>query len=79
MEWAGGGKGGGIQSWARGLKLIAVSFPEQLDTSRFLRNVAALLQVPEGCEFVWQTDGRPMSGDIGKVCVWVGGWVGVHI
>jgi hypothetical protein len=28
---------------------------------------------------VWQTDGRPMSGDIGKVCGGVGGWVGMHI
>jgi Fe-S-cluster-containing hydrogenase component 2 len=64
MEWAGGGRGGGIQSWARGLKLIAVSFPEQLDTSRFLCNVAALLQVPKGCEFVWQADVRPMSGGV---------------
>lgn len=49
------------------LKLVAISCPDGdnvLDyLERLYRHIAPL---PDGLHLIWQTDGRPMSGDIGK-------------
>ena len=46
------------------LKLVAVSCPDGPDHLDYLRNLHEILQ-PDPAVLVWQTDGRPMSGDIG--------------
>lgn len=47
------------------LKLLAISCPDHPKLISYLRDLAALvLPTPE--VLIWQTDGRPMSGDIGK-------------
>lgn len=52
------------------LKLVAVSFPDpgsNLELSKFLRQTSSVLSnLPQTTELIWQTDGRPMSGDIGR-------------
>ncbi|MDB9497047.1 LdpA C-terminal domain-containing domain [Spirulina major CS-329] len=46
------------------LKLLAISCPDHPDLLPYLQSVADLLgSLP--CALLWQTDGRPMSGDIG--------------
>lgn len=52
------------------LKLLAVSFPnvgtdEEL-TETLLGIYEILSNIPRHMHLVWQTDGRPMSGDIGR-------------
>jgi Fe-S-cluster-containing hydrogenase component 2 len=47
------------------LKLIAVSCPDGADLTHYLWKIAHLMQ-PAPATLIWQTDGRPMSGDIGK-------------
>jgi Fe-S-cluster-containing hydrogenase component 2 len=46
------------------LQLVAVSCPDHPDLIDYLRSIAAWIS-PLPCTLVWQTDGRPMSGDIG--------------
>jgi Fe-S-cluster-containing hydrogenase component 2 len=46
------------------LKLLAISCPDHPDLLPYLRSLAAILD-PLPCALLWQTDGRPMSGDIG--------------
>lgn len=46
------------------LKLIAVSCPDGEGLIDYLRSLYDLMQ-PLPCPLIWQTDGRPMSGDIG--------------
>lgn len=46
------------------LKLVAVSCPDGEGLIEYLRTLYDLLS-PLPCPVVWQTDGRPMSGDIG--------------
>lgn len=52
------------------LKLVAVSFPDagsDDELERYLVMMARVLEdLPEYIELIWQTDGRPMSGDIGR-------------
>ncbi|MGH8001753.1 MAG: circadian clock protein LdpA [Brasilonema sp.] len=53
-----------ILPWVERLKLVAISCPDgdgMIDYLHALHNVIA----PIPCALVWQTDGRPMSGDIG--------------
>ena len=53
-----------ISPWVGQLKLIAISCPDgegMLDYLRLLQEIIA----PLPCPLIWQTDGRPMSGDIG--------------
>lgn len=53
-----------ILPWVGQLKLIAISCPDgegMLDYLRLLEEIIA----PLPCPLIWQTDGRPMSGDIG--------------
>lgn len=46
------------------LQLVAVSCPDHPDLTDYLRSIAHWIS-PLPCSLVWQTDGRPMSGDIG--------------
>lgn len=46
------------------LKLVAISCPDGEDLVDYLRSIHRLVAVHQGA-IVWQTDGRPMSGDIG--------------
>jgi Fe-S-cluster-containing hydrogenase component 2 len=52
------------------LKLVAVSFPDpgtDQQLAGYLKMMAGVLgNLPDSMELVWQTDGRPMSGDIGR-------------
>ncbi|AFZ04457.1 circadian clock protein LdpA [Calothrix sp. PCC 6303] len=46
------------------LKLIAISCPGDDNVIEYLSSLSDLIH-PLKCALVWQTDGRPMSGDIG--------------
>lgn len=46
------------------LKLVAISCPDGEGVLDYLRSLADLM-TPLPCPLIWQTDGRPMSGDIG--------------
>ena len=46
------------------LKLIAISCPDGEDLIDYLKALYKLIS-PLPCALIWQTDGRPMSGDIG--------------
>lgn len=46
------------------LKLIAISFPDDANVIDYLYSLYDFIQ-PLPCPLIWQTDGRPMSGDIG--------------
>jgi Fe-S-cluster-containing hydrogenase component 2 len=46
------------------LKLMAVSFPDCEDLHEYLKSLLAEM-TPKPRSLIWQTDGRPMSGDIG--------------
>jgi Fe-S-cluster-containing hydrogenase component 2 len=53
-----------ILPWIKRLKLVAISCPDDegiIDYLRSLYDAIAPLKIP----LIWQTDGRPMSGDIG--------------
>jgi Fe-S-cluster-containing hydrogenase component 2 len=47
------------------LKLLAISCPDGEGIIGYLRKIAEILQ-PFPATLIWQTDGRSMSGDIGK-------------
>lgn len=50
------------------LKLVAISCPDGEGLIDYLRSLHALISPPTSplpCALIWQTDGRPMSGDIG--------------
>ncbi|OCR01819.1 4Fe-4S ferredoxin [Oscillatoriales cyanobacterium USR001] len=52
------------------LKLIAISCPDGKDLINYLRTLYEIISPPSlvsplPCPLIWQTDGRPMSGDIG--------------
>lgn len=57
------------------LKLVAISCPDGEGLVDYLRSLYQLI-APLPCPVVWQTDGRPMSGDIGdgatRACVRLG-------
>lgn len=53
-----------IAPFASHLKLVAVSCPDGEGVIEYLTTLYELLS-PLPCPVVWQTDGRPMSGDIG--------------
>ena len=46
------------------LKLLAISCPYESGVLNYLLNIQELI-APLPCPLLWQTDGRPMSGDIG--------------
>jgi Fe-S-cluster-containing hydrogenase component 2 len=53
-----------IAPYRQHLKLLAVSCPDGDDLVAYLWSLWELLS-PLECPLIWQTDGRPMSGDIG--------------
>jgi Fe-S-cluster-containing hydrogenase component 2 len=53
-----------IAPWVNQLKLLAISCPDGEDLLEYLWALHDLI-TPLPCPLVWQTDGRPMSGDIG--------------
>jgi hypothetical protein len=53
-----------IAPWLDQLKLVAISCPDGDGLIDYLRALYELI-APLPCPLVWQTDGRPMSGDIG--------------
>jgi Fe-S-cluster-containing hydrogenase component 2 len=46
------------------LKVVAVSFPDGENLKEYLLELLEIMQ-PVPAHLIWQTDGRPMSGDIG--------------
>ncbi|HEY9597903.1 MAG TPA: LdpA C-terminal domain-containing domain [Cyanophyceae cyanobacterium] len=55
---------GAIAPWIGRLKLLAISCPDHEGLIDYLLRLYQLI-TPLPCPLVWQTDGRPMSGDIG--------------
>ncbi|MDF5719900.1 MAG: LdpA C-terminal domain-containing domain [Rhizonema sp. PD37] len=53
-----------ISPWVERLKLLAISCPDGDGMIDYLHTLADLI-APLPCVLIWQTDGRPMSGDIG--------------
>lgn len=53
-----------IQPYLQKLKLIAISCPDGEGVVEYLQTLYKLI-TPLECPLIWQTDGRPMSGDIG--------------
>jgi Fe-S-cluster-containing hydrogenase component 2 len=53
-----------ITPWIDKLKLLAISCPDGEGLIDYLRSLHEAI-APLPCPLVWQTDGRPMSGDIG--------------
>lgn len=53
-----------ITPWVTQLKLIAISCPDGDGLIDYLRTLYQIIS-PLPCPLIWQTDGRPMSGDIG--------------
>jgi Fe-S-cluster-containing hydrogenase component 2 len=53
-----------IAPWSNRLKLLAISCPDDPNVIDYLQSLYDLIQ-PLPCKLLWQTDGRPMSGDIG--------------
>nr|WP_155706771.1 LdpA C-terminal domain-containing domain [Gloeocapsopsis dulcis] len=54
----------GLKPWINRLKLIAISCPDGDGMIEYLWNLHSII-APLPCPLIWQTDGRPMSGDIG--------------
>ncbi len=53
-----------VQPWTGQLKLVAISCPDGEDLVDYLWTLYEMIS-PLPCPLIWQTDGRPMSGDIG--------------
>ncbi|UKO99174.1 circadian clock protein LdpA [Nostoc sp. UHCC 0870] len=53
-----------ISPWAEQLKILAISCPDREGIVKYLQSIYDLIS-PQCQEIIWQTDGRPMSGDIG--------------
>jgi Fe-S-cluster-containing hydrogenase component 2 len=54
-----------IEPWSQNLKVLAISCPDDLELIEYLFYLYELIS-PLPCVSIWQTDGRPMSGDIGR-------------
>ncbi|MFN6569764.1 circadian clock protein LdpA [Dendronalium sp. ChiSLP03b] len=53
-----------ISQWAEHLKVVAISCPDGEGMIDYLHAIYDLIS-PRPTALIWQTDGRPMSGDIG--------------
>jgi Fe-S-cluster-containing hydrogenase component 2 len=53
-----------VKPWLPHLQVLAISCPDDAGVLAYLRQLSELIQ-PLPCPLIWQTDGRPMSGDIG--------------
>ena len=54
-----------LSPWSGRLKLVAISCPDAPDLIDYLHRLYKAIS-PLPCPLIWQTDGRPMSGDLGK-------------
>ncbi|MDX2271121.1 MAG: LdpA C-terminal domain-containing domain [Cyanobacteriota bacterium] len=54
-----------LQPWLRQLHLLSISCPDGADLVAYLGSLLTLMQPADPPPLIWQTDGRPMSGDIG--------------
>ncbi|OKH46408.1 hypothetical protein NIES30_17075 [Phormidium tenue NIES-30] len=54
-----------LQAWEPHLKLISISCPDHDQVVPYLWHLYHLM-APLEVPLIWQTDGRPMSGDLGK-------------
>ncbi len=54
-----------LAPWRRHLKLISISCPDDPQIVAYLQDLYAIM-APLEIPLIWQTDGRPMSGDLGK-------------
>ncbi|MDJ0676588.1 MAG: LdpA C-terminal domain-containing domain [Calothrix sp. MO_167.B42] len=54
-----------ILPWVKNLKLVAISCPDGDGVIEYMKSLYAAI-APLPCALIWQTDGRSMSGDIGK-------------
>lgn len=54
-----------ISPWCDRLKLLSISCSDSSDLQDYLESLHDLIS-PLPCPLIWQTDGRPMSGDLGK-------------
>ena len=53
-----------IKPWVNQLKLIAISCQDDEGLIEYLQSLYKIIS-PLPCSLIWQTDGKPMSGDIG--------------
>ncbi|MGL6284607.1 MAG: LdpA C-terminal domain-containing domain [Microcoleaceae cyanobacterium] len=53
-----------LKGWVKNLKLLAISCPDGVGLISYLAKLQDIIS-PLPCPLLWQTDGRPMSGDIG--------------
>jgi Fe-S-cluster-containing hydrogenase component 2 len=53
-----------IQPHLEKLKLVSISCPDGDGVVEYLKTLSEMI-IPLNCPLIWQTDGRPMSGDIG--------------
>jgi Fe-S-cluster-containing hydrogenase component 2 len=54
-----------VQPFLPHLDIVSVSCPDAEDVINYLSHLQTLIE-PLPCPLIWQTDGRPMSGDIGN-------------
>lgn len=54
-----------LQPWRAHLKLVSISCPDHDQVVPYLWDLYNTM-APLGVPLIWQTDGRPMSGDLGK-------------
>lgn len=53
-----------IAPWSAQLKILAISCPDGDNLLEYLHSISRIVNTFSG-SLIWQTDGRPMSGDIG--------------
>ena len=54
-----------VRPFLEKLSVLSISCPDGTDIIPYLKRLQSYL-LPLSCPLIWQTDGRPMSGDIGK-------------
>ena len=54
-----------LEPWRKQIKLVSVSCPDDPHIVDYLQDLHRLM-APLNLPLIWQTDGRPMSGDLGK-------------
>lgn len=54
-----------LAPWRNHLKLVSISCPDDPHIEAYLQDLYAIM-APLEIPLIWQTDGRPMSGDLGK-------------
>ncbi|MGB3200091.1 MAG: LdpA C-terminal domain-containing domain [Nodosilinea sp.] len=54
-----------LRPWQAHLKLVSISCPDHDQVVPYLKHLYELM-APLEMPLIWQTDGRPMSGDLGK-------------